>query len=93
MRIAGMTIRLYAPWVQSLKEKRMEVKSLTTRIRNKFNVSVAETDEQDIHKTIVISVAAIAADSAQGDAIIDTILNFIGENTEAEITSVERILY
>lgn len=93
MRITAVTVRLYAPWVHSLKEKRMEVKSLTARIRNKFNVSVAETGEQDIHQTIVIGVAAIAADSAQCDRIADTVLAFIEENTEAEITSVERVLY
>lgn len=93
MRIAAMKIRLYAPWVHSLKEKRMEVKSLTARIKGKFNVSVAEIGSQDIHQTIDIGVAAIAADSAQSDSIIDTVLAFIEANTEAEITAVERALY
>jgi uncharacterized protein len=93
LRIAAITVRLYAPWVHSLKEKRMEVKSLTARIRNKFNVSVAETDAQDIQKTIVIGVASITANSAQGDGIIDTVLAFIETNTEADITSVERMLF
>lgn len=65
MPVATLEIKLYAPWVHSLKEKRMEVKSLTAKIGNKFNVSVAETAEQDTHQTIVIGVAAIAADAAQ----------------------------
>ncbi len=59
MRIAAMTFRLHAPWVHGLKEKRMIVKSLVARLQNKFHVSAAEIDEQDIHQMIVIGVAAI----------------------------------
>ncbi len=52
MRIAVMTLRLRAPWVHSLKEKRMIVKSLVAKLQNRFHVSAAEVDEQDIHHTI-----------------------------------------
>jgi uncharacterized protein YlxP (DUF503 family) len=92
MRIAVLTVRLYAPWVHSLKEKRTEVKSLLAKLRNKFNVSAAEAGEQDTHQTIVIGIAAIAADSAQADSILDHLLNFIEANTGAEIMSVQREL-
>ena len=47
MKIAVITFRLHAPWVHSLKEKRMIVKSLIARLQNKFHVSAAEVDEQD----------------------------------------------
>ena len=47
MEIATITFRLHAPWVHSLKEKRMIVKSITAKIQNKFHVSAAEIDEQD----------------------------------------------
>ena len=61
MKVAVMELRLYAPWVHSLKEKRMVVKSLLGKIRSRYAVSAAETEEQDIHQTIVIGVAAIVA--------------------------------
>ena len=54
MNIAAITFRLHAPWVTSLKEKRMIVKSLTAQLQNKFHVSAAETGEQDTHRIIVI---------------------------------------
>ena len=54
MLIAVMTFRLHAPWVHSLKEKRMIVKSLTAKLRNRFHVSAAEVDEQDTHQIIVM---------------------------------------
>lgn len=90
MQIAVLTIRLHAPWVHSLKEKRMEVRSLLAKVRNKFNVSAAETGDQDLHQSIVIGVAAIAADSAQADSILDHVLRFVEGSTEAEVVEVLR---
>jgi uncharacterized protein YlxP (DUF503 family) len=90
MMIAYMSVTLYAPWVHSLKEKRMEVKSLLARVRSKFNVSAAEADAQDFHQTIVLSFAALAANAAQADGIMDRILQFLEENTQAEATRVRR---
>lgn len=90
MVIAVMTMELYAPWVHSLKEKRMEIKSLISRIQNRFHISAAETGQQDQHQKLEISVAAIAADSAQADSILDHVLSFTQANTEADISSVER---
>ena len=85
MRIAAMTFRLHAPWVHSLKEKRMIVKSLIAKLQNRFHVSAAETDEQDIHQIIVIGIAAIVPHNAMADSLMDEISLFLEENTEAEI--------
>lgn len=90
MKIAVLTIRLYAPWVHSLKEKRMIVKSLLSKIRNKYQVSAAETEEQDVHQTIVIGVASIVPHNAQADSVMDEIIQFVEQNTEAEIVKEER---
>lgn len=90
MMVVVLKIRLYAPWVHSLKEKRMVVKSLVAKIRNQFHVSVAEVEQQDIHQTIVIGIASIAAHNAQADSIIEEIIRFIEYNTEAEIIKIER---
>ena len=51
IKVLVLKIKLYAPWVHSLKEKRMVVKSLLAKIRNKFQVSVAEVEAQDVHQT------------------------------------------
>ena len=87
-----MTFTLRAPWVHSLKEKRMIVKSLVSRIHNRFNVSVSEIDEQDTHQIIVIGVAAIAPHSAMADSIMEEISSFVEESTDAEIIGEEREL-
>ena len=90
MRIAVMSFRLHAPWVHSLKEKRMIVKSLVAKLQNKFHVSAAEVDEQDVHQIIVIGVAAIVPHNAMADSLMDDISRFMEESTEAEILEEER---
>jgi hypothetical protein len=87
VKVAVLTVKLYAPWVHSLKEKRMVVKSILAKIRNKFQVSAAEVADQDIHQSIVIGVASIVPHSAQADSV-----NFLEQNTEAEIVAEEREL-
>ena len=85
-----MTFRHRAPWVHSLKEKRMIVKSLTARLQNKFHVSAAEIDEQDTHQIIVIGLAAIVPHNAMADSLMESISLFVEENTDAEIIDEER---
>ena len=90
MNIAVMTFRLHAPWVHSLKEKRMIVKSLVAKLQNKFHVSAAEIDEQDTHQIILIGVAAIVPHNAYADSLMDEISQFVEENCEAEILNEQR---
>lgn len=90
MKIATMTFRLRAPWVHSLKEKRMIVKSLVAKLQNKFHVSAAEIDEQDVHQIIVIGVASIVPHNAMADSLMDEISEFVESNTEAEIVEETR---
>ena len=90
MIIGTAEIKLYAPWVYSLKEKRMIVKSLIAKTRNKFNVSIAEIAEQDTHQTIVLGLACVAGSVSHSDSIIDNVISLIESSTEAEITDIAR---
>lgn len=90
MLVAAMEIRLFLPWAGSLKDKRMERRSLTDKLRGRFNVSVAEVAEQELHQVLVLGVAAAAGDDSQADSILDHVLRFVQGNTEAEITGVYR---
>ena len=90
MIIATITFKLHAPWVHSLKEKRMIVKSILAKLQNRFRVSAAEIDEQDTHQIIVIGVAAIVPNNARADSLMDNISRFVEENCEAEIIDEER---
>ena len=90
MIVGTMKLTMYAPWVRSLKEKRMVVKSICGKTAAKFNVSIAETDMQDVHQSVVIGVACVTNDAPHCDSILDNVLEFIERNTEAEVVKVER---
>ncbi len=90
MLVGTLQIKLHAPYVHSLKEKRMIVKSIMGKVKNKFNVAVAEVDEQDIHQMIVIGIACIAHSMGNCDSILDQVISFVEDNTEAQILEVIR---
>ena len=88
MKVLTIEVKLYASWIQSLKEKRMVIKSLVAKIINKFHVSVAEIDAQDVHKTIVIGIAMIVDSQKKADQMEECIVNFIEDSTEAQILEI-----
>jgi len=90
MIVGIMKLTLYAPWVHSLKEKRMVVKSVCGKAAAKFNIAISEVEEQDTHQTIVIGIACVSNDVAHAGNILDNVLKFIENNTEAEVIKVER---
>ena len=55
-----MSIELHFPDAQSLKSKRMVVKSIKDRLRRKFNVSVAETGYLDLWQRAELSVVTVS---------------------------------
>ena len=88
MKVLTIEVKLYASWIQSLKEKRMVVKSLVAKLVNKFHVSVAEIDAQDVHKKIVIGIAVIVDSQKKADQMEECIINFIEDSTEAQILEI-----
>ncbi|KRU25248.1 DUF503 domain-containing protein [Clostridium botulinum] len=89
MIIGTAKIHLYANWVHSLKEKRMIVKSVISKTKNKFNVSIAEVEMQDVHQSIVIGIACVSNSTKQADSIIQNVVNYIEENTEAIVQNIK----
>lgn len=89
MIIGTCKVYLIAEWVNSLKDKRMVVKSIIDKTKNKFNVSVAEVERQDVHKSIVIGFVCVTNEVSHANSIIDNVLNFIERNTDAVIDDVE----
>jgi hypothetical protein len=77
MIIGACTLTLHLPMVGSLKEKRQIIKSLLARVRNEFNVSIAEVDAQDTWQVAVIGLACVSASERYARGQIDAVLRFI----------------
>lgn len=89
MKIYILKVDLRATWVHSLKEKRMVVKSITSKLKNKFNISVAEIENQDVHQLVTIGIIGISLDQSVCYSNKENIINFIETNTDAEIINIE----
>jgi uncharacterized protein YlxP (DUF503 family) len=85
MVLAYAVFDLHLPGCRGLKEKRMIVKSLKTRIRNDFEVSAAEVDGQDLLQRARIGVAVVGPEQAPLDALLQRVLRFVEENLDGEI--------
>lgn len=92
MKIFIIKIDLMANWVHSLKEKRMVVKSITSKLKNKFNISVAEIDNQDLHQRITIGIVGIFLDTKIGHSMSENIIDFVESSTDAQIINIEKEL-
>ena len=86
MLVVVALFELHIEFAQSLKEKRMVVKSLRDKLRHRFEISAAEVGLQDVHQHARIGVSFIVLEHAQADAMLDRIVNFIESNTDATLT-------
>ncbi|WP_322494440.1 DUF503 domain-containing protein [Chloroflexus sp.] len=77
MIIGSCTIHLHIAAAQSLKEKRQVLRSLIARIRNEFNVSVAEVDDQNRWQSAVLGVAVVATDQVHAQRQLQAVVSFI----------------
>lgn len=85
MVIAYAVFDLHLPGCRGLKEKRMIVKSLKSRIRGDFQVSAAEVGDQDLLQRARLGVAAVGPDQAPLDALLQSILRFVVENLDGDV--------
>ena len=90
MLVASLVLTFHIPWANSLKDKRMVVKSLCAKIKEKFGVSAAEVGEQDIHRTAVIGVACVGTATSQLDSVLDHIIAWAERHGDAELADVQR---
>jgi len=77
MIVGLLSLELYLPESNSLKSKRMIIKSLKDRIRNKFNVSIAEVDANDLWQRSVLGVACVANETKIINAILNEVRSIV----------------
>jgi uncharacterized protein len=85
MVIAYAVFDLHLPGCRSLKEKRMIVRSLKSRLRNDFEVSAAEVGSQDLLERAELAVAAVGPDQVPLDQLLQKTLTFVEENLDGEL--------
>ena len=75
--------------INSLKEKRKIVKSIINRIKNRFNISIAETDFNDSHSWAEIGFSITGNNARLINSKLDKILNMAEEIGLAQIVDTD----
>ena len=89
MQVGVCRIFLRIPESQSLKQKRQVVKSVIDRVKNRFNVAIAEVGALDSHQTAVLATVTVSNDSRHVNRILSHVVNFIEDSAAAELTDYE----
>ncbi|HSL94182.1 MAG TPA: DUF503 domain-containing protein [Bacillota bacterium] len=78
---------LYLPASTSLKDKRAEIKSLLARVRQKFNVGVAEVSHHEKWQLSGLAVVAVANERKYVEEVLDNVISFVERQTTGEVIS------
>jgi uncharacterized protein YlxP (DUF503 family) len=77
MVVGVCTLELDIPASQSLKDKRHVVKSLVTRVRQSFNVSIAEVDALDSWQRATLAIVCVSADAEYAHGLLEKVIDSI----------------
>ena len=77
------------PHCHSLKEKRSVVNRLKTRLQNRFHVSIAEVDHQDLWQRSAVGLALVVSGPQAGNNAIEAIRREVEENHRVEILEIK----
>jgi uncharacterized protein YlxP (DUF503 family) len=85
MIVGAALVELHVHGSQSLKEKRGVVRAVVQRVRNRFNLSVAEVGGQDTWQRALIGLATVGGDAVTVRSVLERAVRFIEEQHLAEV--------
>jgi len=89
MIVGSVRIRLLLRESRSLKDKRQVVRSIKDRLRNAFNVSVAEVEAQDNRQLAVLGIAMVGTETHQVRTALQQIVEALRSHPVAELLDHE----
>lgn len=89
MVIGLLTLDLHFPGARSLKDKRQALRSLEARIRNRFNVSIAEVEHQDLWQRARLAVVGVNTDHAHLESTLQSVAGAAGSARDIQLLDVQ----
>jgi hypothetical protein len=86
--VARLTLQI--PDSGSLKAKRQVLRRVTERLKARFNVAVAEVDDQDLWQKASIALAVVGNERRHVDEQMEKIIHFVEEMYIAPLMSREK---
>lgn len=90
MTVGIARLTLFIPESHSLKEKRMVLRRVKDRVRQKFNVAIAEVEDNDVWQRGVLGMALVGNERRFVESALDEVVRFV--RGQAEVTNAEREL-
>ena len=87
-RVAVGTVELHLPDVGSLKGKRHALKGLKEKLRQRFEISVAEVNHQDSWQRATLALACVSSDSRHANEVISKAMDFIEDSVDGYVTDI-----
>ncbi len=85
MTIGLCRLVLYLPESGSLKSKRSILKSIRTRVRNKFNVSISELSDNDLWQKAVLGVAVVSNETRHANQVLSKVVDLVQTDARVEL--------
>ena len=89
MIVGTLQVRLLLREARTLKDKRQVVQSIKDRLRQSFNVSVAEIEEHDLPRQVVLGIAMVSNETHPVKQTLDEIVNALKAHPIAEFVDSE----
>ena len=80
MNLGVCRLRLRLPENQSLKGKRKVLQSVTSRVRGKYNLAIAEVDDQDTWQLATLGIACVSNDAQQCNQVLSKVVEYISQS-------------
>ena len=76
-------LSVHIPDSHSLKDKRRVVISITQRVRARFDVAIAEVDDQELWQVAAIGIVSLSNSSQHADEVLQRVIAFVEQNLQA----------
>lgn len=90
MPVGIMKIEIYFEYSHSLKEKRSIMKKIINKLREKFNISVAEVGYQEKWQRSLFALACVGSDYGIVNKTLESASDFLEDNFDGEIVNVDK---
>ena len=84
MVVGSLRVRLLIRESYTLKDKRQVVRSIKDRLRNSFNVAIAEVDAEDDRQLVVLGLATVANETAAVRSLLEEVGKALRSHPVAE---------
>ena len=83
MQVGVCKVMLRLPENDSLKGKRRVVRSLVDRVKGRFNVSIAEVEDQDEWHRITLGISCVSNDGQHVNEVLSNVADYVA-NTRGD---------